>query len=105
MPIEYTIIISVITVVCTILGVSIGMSNHRSHQRADDKRESIQFTKVEVQLGHIGDNVNKIVTNIDDIKKEIKEHRDRLVLVEYDTKQARKEIAEMAARRRGDMNG
>ena len=37
--------------------------------------------------------------------KEIKEHRDGLVLVEYDTKQARKEIAEMAARRRGDMNG
>lgn len=105
MPIEYTIIISFVSVVCTVIGVSIGMSNLRRNSKLDDRHESTQFTKVEVQLGHIGDNVNKIVTNIDDIKKEIKEHRDRLVLVEYDTKQARKEIAEMAARRRGDMNG
>ena len=72
MPIEYTIIISFVSVVCTVIGVSIGMSNLRRNSKLDDKHESIQFTKVEVQLGHIGDNVNKIVTNIDDIKKEIK---------------------------------
>lgn len=104
MPIEYTIIISFVSVVCTVIGVSIGLGNLRRNSRIDDRHESIQFTKMEVQLGHIGDNVNKIVTSIDGIRDEIKEHRDRLTLVEYDTKQARKEIAEIAARRRSDLS-
>ena len=104
MPIEYTIIISFVSVVCTVIGVSIGLGNLRRNSRKDDRHESIQFTKMEVQLGHISDNVNKIVTSIDGIRDEIKEHRDRLTLVEYDTKQARKEIAEIAARRRSDLS-
>ena len=104
MPIEYTIIISFVSVVCTVIGVSIGLGNLRRNSRIDDKHESTQLTRVEIQLEHIDKNVDKIVGVIDDIKKEIKEYRDRLVIVEYDTKQVKKEIAELASRRRGDIS-
>ena len=105
MPIEYTVIISVITVVCTILGVSIGMSNHRRHQRAEDMHESAQLTRVEVQLEHIDKNVCSITHDMSDIKSEIKEHRDRMVRVEESTKQAHKRIDEIAGHKRGDLSG
>lgn len=99
MSIEYTIIISVITVVCTILGVSIGMSNFRRLQRNDDKLEGSQLTRVEVQLEHIEKGVSTIGHDMADIKSEIKEHRDRMVRVEESAKQAHKRIDEIAARR------
>lgn len=96
MPIEYTIIISFVSVVCTVIGVSIGLGNLRRNSRLDDRHDSAQFIRVEAQLGYISDNVNKIVTNIDSIINDIKEHRDRILLVEQEVKQARKEITEIA---------
>lgn len=105
MPIEYTIIISFVSVVCTVIGVSIGMSNLRRNSKLDDRHENKLFTRVEVQIEHIDKNVQKIVGVIDDIKNEIKEHRDRIILVEQEVKQARKEIIEIAGRKRGDLSG
>ena len=105
MPIEYTIIISFVSVVCTVIGVSIGMSNLRRNSKLDDRHENTLFTRVAVQLEHIDKNVQKIVGIIDDIKEEIQEHRDRIILVEQEVKQVRKEITDIAGRRRGDISG
>ena len=99
MPIEYVEIISVVSVVCTILGVVVGMSNLRRNQRHDDKNEGAQFTRIEVQLEHISRRTDDIADCISDIKDEIKEHRERIVRAEESTKQAHKRLDELAGRR------
>lgn len=101
MPIEYVVIISVVSVVCTILGVVVGMSNLRRNQRADDKFEGSQFTRIEVQLEHIAKRTEDIARCISDIKDEIKEHRERIVRAEESTKQAHKRLDELTSGRRG----
>ena len=105
MPIEYTIIISFVSVVCTVIGVSIGMSNLRRNTKIDERHESTQFARLEVQLENIAKNVTIIVHDMNDIKNEIKEHRDRILRAEESTKQAHKRIDEIAGRRRGDLSG
>ena len=99
MPIEYTIIISFVSVVCTVIGVSIGMSNLRRNTKIDERHESTQFTRLEVQLEYIAKNVNEILCDMNDIKNEIKEHRDRILRAEESTKQAHKRIDEIAGRK------
>ena len=99
MPIEYTIIISVISVICTVIGVSIGLGNLRRNSKLDDMHESAQLTRVEVQLEHIDKNVCSITHDMSDIKSEIKEQRERMVRVEESIKQAHKRIDEIAGRR------
>ena len=105
MPIEYTIIISFVSVVCTVIGVSIGMSNLRRNSKLDDKHESALFARVELQLEHIDKNVQKIVGVIDDIKAEIQKHRDRIVVMEQEIKQTKERVNEIAGRKRGDLSG
>ena len=100
MPIEYTIIISFISVVCTVIGVSIGLGNLRRNSKLDDKHESAQLTRVEVQLEHIDKNVCSITHDMSDIKSEIKEQRERMVRVEESTKQAHKRLDELVSRKK-----
>jgi len=99
MPIEYTVIITFITVACTVIGVSIGLGNLRRNSKLDDRHESSQFARVEVQLEYIAKNVNEILCDMNDIKNEIKEHRDRILRAEESTKQAHKRIDEIAGRK------
>ena len=99
MPIEYTIIISFVSVVCTVLGVSIGITNLRRNSKLDDKYENTQFARVEVKLEHISKNVNGIACDMNDIKEEIKEHRDRILRTEESAKQAHKRLDEMISRK------
>lgn len=104
MPIEYTIIISVITVACTVLGVTLGMSNWRRMQRAEDREDSSQLTRVVVQLEHIERGVSAIGHDMAEIKTEIKEHRDRMVRVEESAKQAHKRLDELVGRKGGSIS-
>ena len=101
MPIEYTIIISVISVICTVIGVSIGMSNLRRNSKLDDKQESSQITRITVQLEHIDAGVNSVKHDMTEIKDDIKEQRERMVRVEESAKQAHKRLDELAGRRTG----
>ena len=105
MPIEYTIIISFVSVVCTVIGVSIGMTNLRRNSKLDDRHENTQFARVGVQLEYIAKSVSEILYDMNDIKNEIKEHRDRILRTEESTKQAHKRIDEIAGHKRGDLSG
>lgn len=99
MPIEYTIIISVISVACTILGVSIGMSNLRRGQKADDQREGATLADVAATLRHMGEHVSSIRHDMASIKGDIKEQHERVVRVEESTKSAHRRLDELAGRR------
>ena len=101
MPIEYTIIISVVSVTCTVLGVSIGMSNMRRFQRQEDQAEGAAMARVTLHLDHIEQGVGSIKHDIRAIMDDTREQRKRIIKVEESSKQAHKRIDELAGRRTG----
>ncbi len=99
MPIEYTIIISVVSVACTVLGVSVGYSNLRRHQSAEDRDQGALLASIEVKLGHVTEGIAHIRHDMSDIKTDINEQRERIVRVEESAKQAHKRLDELNGRR------
>lgn len=99
MPMEYTIIASVISVICTLIGVNIGAANMRRNQTQDAKQESAHLTRLSVQLEHIDKGVCSILHDISAIRADAKEHSERMVRVEESTKQAHKRLDEISGRR------
>ena len=101
MPVEYTIIISVVSVACTVLGVSIGMTNVRRFQRQEDQAEGAAMARVTLHLDHIEQGVGSIKHDIRSIMDDTREQRDRIILVEESNKRAHERIDELAGRRTG----
>lgn len=99
MPIEYTIIISVVSVICTVLGVSIGMTNMRRLQRQDDQLDGAAIARVTLHLDHIEAGVSSIKHDIASIMLDTREQRERIIKVEESSKQAHKRLDELAGRR------
>lgn len=101
MPVEYTIIISVVSVACTVLGVSIGMTNMRRFQRQEDQADGANMARVTLHLDHIESGINGIKHDITSILLDTREQRERIIKVEESSKQAHKRIDELAGRRTG----
>lgn len=101
MPIEYTIIISAISVVCTVLGVSLGMSNVRRNQRTDDQKIGASTSRIEVHLEHISKGVIELKHDINFIMKEIREQRDRIIKVEASSARAHERINDLIEKKVG----
>lgn len=103
MPIEYTIIISVVSVTCTMLGVSIGMSNLRRLQKTDDQREGASIAAMVTTLKHIEESLSSVEKELKDslreIKSELRDQHGRLVRNEESVKTAHKRIDELVGRR------
>ena len=99
MTIEYTIIISVVSVACTVLGLSIGMANMRRSQRQEDQADGATMARVTVHLDHIEAGVGSIKRDIYSIMTDTREQRERIIKVEESSKQAHKRLDELAGRR------
>lgn len=92
MPIEYTVIISFITVACTIAGVSVGFGRLRHLQRSDDKESGHTLARLESKIDHVDKGVENLQKDMKEMKAEIKCHYERLVDVEKDVKYAHKRL-------------
>ena len=99
MPIEYTVIIATVSVICTVLGAIMGASNIQRFQRLDARNEGEQLTRVAVQLEHIGAGVKHIQMDITSMKVDAnlfqKEYQERMVRVEESVKQAHRRLDEV----------
>lgn len=99
MPIEYTIILSIVTAGIALVGVATGRNTLRRAQQRDDKEEGAQFAKVEESLDRIDKGIAEIKYDMRTIKDEIKETRERVIKVEESTKQAHKRLDELSGRK------
>lgn len=89
MTIQMTIFLSVVSVA---FAIYLGMTTISRNKTCDDKNEATQLTTVIVKLENIGTGIARIESDMNNIKSDIKEDRERLVKVEESTKSAHKRL-------------
>lgn len=89
MPIELTLLISLLSVSFAIFS---GIINLKRNQTKDDKLEATQLTSVIVKLENIGTGVTEIKSEIKSVKEDTKKNSERLTRVEESAKQAHKRL-------------
>lgn len=79
MTIEVAIVISAISVA---FGIYQGLANLKRFQKLDDKNETTQLTTVIVKLETISTGITDIKNEIKNVKDDMRDHRDRIVILE-----------------------
>lgn len=64
------------------------MTNIRRNKATDDRREASETTTLIVKLENINDGVNEIKSDMRNIREDVQDLRDRLIIVEQATKSA-----------------
>ena len=103
MSIEVTLLISIIAAICSVIST---IWNIRRNNAADSKKEASEMTTVIVKLETISNGVSEIKADIRNIKNDVQELRDRLIIVEQSTKSAhhRLDTMEKNLKGKGDDN-
>ncbi len=89
MTIEVALVISALSL---IFAVYSGVTSMKRSQKTDDKKEETELTTVIVKLENISTGISEIKNELGNIKIDVKELRDRLIVVEQSSKQAHKRI-------------
>lgn len=85
MSIEVTILISAVSVAFALYS---GISNMKRNNKQDTANDAAQLTTVIVKLENISSGVSEIKSELKNVKNDIQDLRDRLIIVEQSTKSA-----------------
>lgn len=88
MTINITTILSLLSLIVASIVCTINVVNSRRNRRTDDKKEATELTTLLVKLEAINNGINEIKSDIRNMSAEIKDLRERLVLVEASCKSA-----------------
>lgn len=89
MTIEVALLISGVSLAFAIYS---GVTNMKRNNRKDTTEDASQLTTVIVKLENISAGITEIKTEMSNVKSDIKDLRDRLIVVEQSSKQAHKRI-------------
>lgn len=92
MTIELALAISVVSVG---FGLYQGIASLKRASRHDSREDASQMTTVIVKLENIGTGITEIKTELNGMKEEIKQLRDRLIIAEQSLHSAWKQIDTM----------
>ena len=92
MTIEIALLISIVSVV---FGVYSGLKNLSRNSRKDTMDETSHMTTVTVKLENIADGIHEIKSDMRNVKEEVREFRDRLIIAEQSTKSAHKRLDDL----------
>ena len=92
MEIEIALLISGITMA---FGIYSGMTSIKRHYKADNRKESAQMTMVIVKLEGISEGISEIKTDLSNVKGDIKEITERLIVAEQSIKLAHSRLDEL----------
>lgn len=73
-------------------GIYQGVSNLKRNKATDDKKDATEMTTVIVKLESIGTGVTEIKSDMRNIREDIQDLRERVVVVEQSTKSAHHRI-------------
>ncbi len=90
MTVELALVISGLSLA---FAVYFGIAGIKRNQRADNQKDASEMTTVIVKLENISAGITEIKTEFNGIKSEVKDLRDRLIIVEESTKSAWKQLA------------
>ena len=85
MVIDVPILISALSLLVAII---VAITSIRSRNASTDKQEASQITTLIVKLENIADGVNEIKSDIRNVKNDVQDLRDRLIIVEQSCKSA-----------------
>lgn len=85
MQVEITVIISFLSL--CVAGV-VAITSIRRNKSTDDKKEASEMTTLIVKLENINNGVNEIKSDMRNMRNDIQDLRDRLIIVEQSTKSA-----------------
>jgi peptidoglycan hydrolase CwlO-like protein len=89
MTVEVSLLISGISLA---LAIYLGISNLKRTEKSDAKSDASQMTTVIVKLENIGTGITEIKNEMNNVKNEVKESRERIIKVEESSKQAHKRM-------------
>ena len=84
-----------ISILSLIVASIVGFTNLRRNNSADDKKQSAEMTTVIVKLENINTGINEIKADVRNVKSEVQELRERIVVVEQSTKSLHKRVDEI----------
>ena len=99
MTIEVALLISFISVAFGIFSVVTGFSRAK---KEDEQKDASEMTTVIIKLENISTGISEIKADLNNIKGEVKELRERLIVNEQGIKQAHSRIDELTG---GDKHG
>lgn len=82
MVIDVPILISALSLLVAII---VAITSIRSRNASTDKQEASQITTLIVKLENIADGVNEIKSDMRNVKNDVQDLRDRLIIVEQST--------------------
>lgn len=71
-----------------IVACIVGISGITRNMKSDDKQEAAEMTTVIVKLENISSGISEIKTEMKNVKNDIQDLRDRLIIAEQSTKSA-----------------
>lgn len=89
MTIEIALVISALSL---IFAVYSGVTSMKRTAKTDDKKEATELTTVIVKLENISNGIAEIKNEMGNIKIDMKDLRDRLIVVEQSVKSAHKRM-------------
>lgn len=95
MTVEVALVISALSL---IFAVYSGVTSLKRTARNDDKKEASELTTVIVKLETISNGVSEIKNEMGNMKSDMKDIRDRLIIVEQSSKQAHKRLDTLEGR-------
>lgn len=101
MTVEVALVISALSVG---FGIWSGISNTKRNEKNDTKADASQLTTVIVKLENIGNGITEIKSEMNNVKNEQKESRERIIKVEESAKQAHKRLDTWEKRARGEID-
>lgn len=101
MTIEVALVISVLSVG---FGIWSSVTNVKRNEKTDTKADASQLTTVIVKLENISTGITEIKSEMNNVKNEQKESRERIIKVEESAKQAHKRLDTMEKHARGEID-
>ena len=89
MTIEVALLVSGISLA---FGIYQGIANLKRNKATDDKKDATEMTTVIVKLESIGTGVTEIKSDMKNIRQDLQDLRERVVVVEQSTKSAHHRI-------------
>ena len=90
----------IISVLSLVLSAIVGFSAIASRNTQDDRHATSQITTLIVKLENIADGINEIKSDMRNVKNDIQDLRERLVIVEQSSKSAHHRIDLMTGQER-----
>lgn len=83
---------NIISILSLVVACVVCFTNIRRNHAADDKKQSSEMTTVIVKLETISTGINEIKADVRNVKNEVQELRERIVVVEQSSKSLHKRV-------------